>query len=64
MKSTKTQEYISSLGLNVKVKQSLNPGADPANIDNNGFYLITNIDSSNVSTKIKNLIKFVYEYLN
>ena len=32
-----SEEYISSLGLNVKVKQSLNPGADPANVDNNGL---------------------------
>ena len=32
-----TEEYITSLGLNVKIKQASNPGADPTNIDNNGF---------------------------
>jgi hypothetical protein len=32
-----TEEYIKSLGLNVKIKQASNPGADPTNIDNNGF---------------------------
>ncbi|MAU36911.1 MAG: hypothetical protein CMD14_06015 [Flavobacteriales bacterium] len=31
------EQYISSLGLNIKVSQSANPGTDPENIDNNGF---------------------------
>ena len=32
-----SDKYISSLGLNVKVIQALNPGSDPTNIDNNGL---------------------------
>ena len=32
-----TEVYISSLGLNIKVKQAFNSGADPAIIDNNGL---------------------------
>ena len=32
-----SEQYISQLGLNVKVKQTQNPGADPTNIDDNGL---------------------------
>ena len=32
-----TEVYVAQLGLNIKVKQANNPGADPANIDNNGL---------------------------
>ena len=32
-----SERYISSLGLNVRVEQAQNPGADPTNIDNNGL---------------------------
>ena len=32
-----SQQYISSLGLNIHVMQTENPGADPANIPNNGL---------------------------
>jgi hypothetical protein len=32
-----SEQYIISLGLNVKVSQTQNPGADPANIENNGL---------------------------
>ena len=32
-----SDKYISSLGLNVRVIQALNPGSDPTNIDNNGL---------------------------
>ena len=32
-----TEKYITSLGLNVKIKQALAPGSDPLNIDNNGL---------------------------
>ena len=32
-----SEKYISSLGLNVRVEQAQNPGADPTNIDNNGL---------------------------
>ena len=32
-----SEQYISSLGLNIKVLQTQNPGADPDNIDNNGL---------------------------
>ena len=45
-----TEEYISSLGLNVKVKQSLNPGADPANIDNNGL-VSSSIEYENINDR-------------
>ncbi len=45
-----TEEYISSLGLNVKVKQSLNPGADPANIDNNGL-VSASIEYDNINDR-------------
>ena len=31
------KDHISSLGLNVKIKQSQNPGADPNNINSNGL---------------------------
>jgi len=32
-----SEQYISSLGLNVKVLQAHNPGSDPNNIENNGL---------------------------
>jgi hypothetical protein len=32
-----SEKYISSLGLNVKILQTENPGADPDNIENNGL---------------------------
>tara|TARA_B100000902_G_scaffold203756_2_gene194284 strand:- start:528 stop:4784 length:4257 start_codon:yes stop_codon:yes gene_type:complete len=32
-----SEQYINNLGLNVKVLQTQNPGADPDNIDNNGL---------------------------
>ena len=31
-----TEKYITNLGLNIKIKQASNPGADPTNIENNG----------------------------
>ena len=48
-----TEEYIASLGLNVKVKQALNPGADPANIDNNGLISSSIVNLSVPSTMIQ-----------
>ena len=45
-----TEQYISSLGLNVKVKQSLNPGADPTNIDNNGL-ISSSIEFDNINDR-------------
>jgi len=45
-----SEQYISSLGLNVKVKQSLNPGADPANIDNNGL-ITSSIEYENINDR-------------
>ena len=45
-----TEEYIASLGLNVKVKQALNPGADPANIDNNGL-ISSSIEYENINDR-------------
>ena len=45
-----TEQYISSLGLNVKVKQSLNPGADPTNIDNNGL-ISSKIEFDNINDR-------------
>ncbi|HIG32068.1 MAG TPA: hypothetical protein EYQ09_01300 [Flavobacteriales bacterium] len=45
-----TEEYITSLGLNVKIKQASNPGADPTNIDNNGFISGT-IEYSNINDR-------------
>ena len=45
-----TEEYISSLGLNVKVKQSLNPGADPNNIDENGL-VSSSIEYENINDR-------------
>jgi hypothetical protein len=35
--SVGSEEYISSLGLNLKVKQTESPGSDPNNISNNGL---------------------------
>ena len=32
-----SEKYISSLGLNIKVLQAVNPGSDPDNIENNGL---------------------------
>ena len=32
-----TEKYITALGLNIKIKQALNPGSDPLNIDANGL---------------------------
>ncbi|MDC0204879.1 hypothetical protein OAJ65_03710, partial [Flavobacteriales bacterium] len=32
-----SEKYITILGLNIKVKQALNPGADPQNTDKNGL---------------------------
>ncbi len=45
-----TEQYISSLGLNVKVKQSSNPGADPTNIDNNGL-ISSSIEFDNINDR-------------
>ena len=45
-----TEEYISSLGLNVKVKQSLNPGSDPNNIDDNGL-VSSSIEYENINDR-------------
>ena len=32
-----SEKYITPLGLNIKIKQALNPGDDPTNIDANGL---------------------------
>jgi hypothetical protein len=45
-----SEQYIPSLGLNVKVKQSLNPGSDPANIDNNGL-ISSSIEYENINDR-------------
>ena len=45
-----TEEYISSLGLNIKVKQSLNPGSDPNNIDDNGL-VSSSIEYENINDR-------------
>ncbi|MDG2138784.1 MAG: T9SS type A sorting domain-containing protein [Flavobacteriales bacterium] len=45
-----SEQYISDLGLNVKVKQSLNPGADPTNIDNNGL-VSSSIEYENINDR-------------
>jgi hypothetical protein len=45
-----TEVYVSALGLNVKVKQANNPGADPTNIEANGFISGT-IEFENVNDR-------------
>tara|TARA_B100000767_G_scaffold265557_1_gene281747 strand:- start:1198 stop:5430 length:4233 start_codon:yes stop_codon:yes gene_type:complete len=45
-----TEVYINSLGLNVKVKQVINPGEDPANIMNNGL-ISSSIEFENVNDR-------------
>ena len=45
-----TEVYISSLGLNIKVKQVSNPGDDPANIMSNGL-ITSSIEFENVNDR-------------
>ena len=45
-----SEQYISQLGLNVKVIQTQEPGADPTNIDNNGL-ISGSIEFSNTNDR-------------